>query len=70
MLFLQGTRDSFAGLDLLRPICEGLDPRATLHVVEGGDHSFKVPKRYGRAPDEVMSELVRASAGWVEEVVG
>src|ERR1700686_1780381 len=40
MLFLQGTRDTFADLELLRPICTKLSPRATLHVIESADHSF------------------------------
>ncbi|NIM51622.1 MAG: alpha/beta hydrolase [Gemmatimonadales bacterium] len=64
MLFLQGTRDSFAALELLRPVCQRLGSRATLHLVEGGDHSFKVPKRSGRSEAEVMEDLVQAIVGW------
>jgi predicted alpha/beta-hydrolase family hydrolase len=64
MLFLQGTRDPFARLDLLRPVVAELADRATLHVVEGGDHSFKVPRRSGRTEDEVRGELTRAIAAW------
>ena len=64
MLFLQGTRDTFAGLDLLQPVCEGLSPRATLHPVDGGDHSFKVLKRSGRTEADVMEELAGAIADW------
>ncbi len=47
MLFLQGTRDALADLALMRPVCAGLRSRATLHIVEGGDHSFKVLRRIG-----------------------
>src|SRR5438034_2505518 len=57
MLFLQGTRDDFAGLDLLRPVVARLGKRATLHLVEGGDHSFKVLKKSGRTDAQVMDEL-------------
>jgi hypothetical protein len=64
MLFLQGTRDDFAGLDLLRPIVQGLGDRATLHVVEGGDHSFKVLKRSGRTDADVLSELADTITAW------
>jgi len=64
MLFLQGTRDTLADLDLLRPVCEGLSPRATLRPVEGGDHSFKVLKRSGRTEAEVMEGLAGAIADW------
>ena len=60
MLFLQGTRDDFADLTLLRPVVTRLGARATLHVVEGGDHSFKVLKRSGRTDADVMGELVQA----------
>ena len=68
MLFLQGTRDSLANLDLLAPICKSLRKRATLHIIEGGDHSFKVPKRSGRTEDEVMDELIIAFITWAESM--
>ena len=66
MLFLQGTRDEFAGLDLLRPIVKNL-AGATLHVVEGGDHSFKVLKRTGRTEADVMNELAETITAWTGE---
>lgn len=65
MLFLQGTRDEFAGLDLLRPLVERLGDRVTLHLVEGGDHSFRVPAATGRKPPEIMAELADALAAWI-----
>jgi predicted alpha/beta-hydrolase family hydrolase len=64
MLFLQGTRDAFGRLDLITDVCEGLEPNATLHVVDGGDHSFGVLKRSGRTPSEVMGELVDTIVEW------
>jgi uncharacterized protein len=57
MLFLQGTRDALADLALLRPICEKLGPRAQLQVIEGADHGFRVPKRSGLRPADVIDEL-------------
>jgi predicted alpha/beta-hydrolase family hydrolase len=68
MLFLQGTRDDLADLDLLRPICAELSPRATLHVVDGADHSFHVLKRSGRTDDEVLEEIADATLRWVDEL--
>jgi predicted alpha/beta-hydrolase family hydrolase len=65
MLFLQGTRDEFADLSLLRPLIARLGKRATLHLVEGGDHSFKVPASLGRKPAEVMAELADAAADFM-----
>lgn len=64
MLFLQGTRDTFARPDLLLPVVERLGPRATLHMVEGGDHSFSVLKRSGRSAEQVMDELVGSIVDW------
>ena len=64
MLFLQGTRDAFARPDLLLPLCRRLEPRATLHLVEEGDHSFSVPKRAGRTPAEVLDGLADALVAW------
>lgn len=57
MLFLQGTRDEFARLELISQVCEQLGPGATLHLIDEGDHSFKVPKRAGRTPEQVMAAL-------------
>jgi predicted alpha/beta-hydrolase family hydrolase len=65
MLFLQGTRDELAQLPLVRGVAASLQPRATLHVVEGGDHSFEVLVRSGRTADEVLAELAGTIAGWI-----
>jgi len=67
MLFLQGTRDKLAGLDLLRPIVDGLGARAVLRVVDGADHSFEVLKRSGRTHEAVIAELAETTAAWAEE---
>lgn len=68
MLFLQGTRDKLADLDLLRPVCDKLAERATLNIFEGGDHSFNVLKRLGKSPDEVLDELARAVRRWADRL--
>jgi predicted alpha/beta-hydrolase family hydrolase len=67
MLFLQGSRDEFAGLDLLNPVVQRLGARATLHVVEGGDHSFRALKRTGRTETDVMNELADTITVWTGE---
>ncbi len=68
MLFLQGTRDSLAHLDLLEPIVDRLAPRATMHVVEGGDHSFNVPKRSEKTEEQVLREMADAVVEWGKEL--
>jgi predicted alpha/beta-hydrolase family hydrolase len=69
MLFLQGTRDKLASLDHMKPLCKKLGKRATLHIVDGGDHSFHVPKSRGRSDDEVLNELAEMVSKWLEGVV-
>ncbi len=66
MLFLQGTRDDLAELELIRGVTSGLGPLAKLHIVEGGDHSFAVLKRSGRTGGEVLEELAATTAAWVD----
>jgi predicted alpha/beta-hydrolase family hydrolase len=70
MLFLQGTRDALAELNLLEPVVKGLGSRATLHLSEGADHSFHVLKSSGRNDREVMAEVLDAFAVWVAQIVG
>ncbi len=68
MLFFAGTRDALCSLALLKHTLRSL-PRATLHVVDGGDHSFNLPKALKRSPAEVIDELASASTRWLHEVV-
>jgi predicted alpha/beta-hydrolase family hydrolase len=64
MLFLQGTRDEFAQLDLLQSVCARLGARARLHLFEGGDHSFHVLKKTGRTDADVFTEMLDVVAQW------
>jgi predicted alpha/beta-hydrolase family hydrolase len=64
MLFLQGTRDEFADLELVRGVCARLGQRARLHVIEGGDHSFHVLQKTGRTDAQVFAELLDTIAEW------
>ena len=69
MLFLQGHRDDFANLQLLRTLCEELGARATLKLFPDADHSFHVPARTGRTDSEVRVQLLDALAEWIEMVI-
>ncbi len=68
VLFLQGTRDKLAELDLLKPLCDKLGARSTLHIVEGGDHSFHVLKRSGRTDEEALDEICDAVRTVAEKI--
>ena len=62
MLFLQGTKDKLAKLELIQKVCSQL-PTATLEIIEGADHSFKVPKKL---PEPNLNEL---SKDWIDSVL-
>ena len=68
MLFLQGTRDRLARLDLLEPLLARVKPRPTLQVVESADHGFHVTTKSGRTHDEVLDEICSRFSDWVSEV--
>ena len=53
-----------ADLGLLKPVIQKLGKRAALHIVEEGNHSFKVPKRTGKTDDDVTNELCDAIDEW------
>lgn len=65
MLFVSGDRDALAELDLLKPVVAGLGERATLHLVNHADHSFKVAARSGRTPADAEMEALDALASWI-----
>jgi predicted alpha/beta-hydrolase family hydrolase len=68
-LFLQGTRDNLAKLDLIREVCAGLD-HAQLIIMEGGDHSFKTLKRSGVTHEQAIEQLARHTAIFAGELLG
>ena len=69
MLFLQGTRDALADLNLLRPIMKELGAGATLEVFEGADHSFHMPKSSDTSDAEMLKELAQSVAKWTRKLL-
>ena len=65
MLIVQGSRDAFGTPEELRPVLGPLGATATLQVVEGGDHSFKVPKRGPITQEEVFERVQDEIARWI-----
>lgn len=66
MLFLQGSRDALAEVDLLRMVVERLGARATLRFFEAADHAFHVPARSAGSDAAVRTELLDLLAAWIE----
>lgn len=65
MLFVSGSRDALAELDLLEPVVAELGDRATLHLIADADHSLKVPARSGRTPADAEAEALDVVAAWM-----
>jgi predicted alpha/beta-hydrolase family hydrolase len=59
MLFLQGTKDTLARLDLIEGVCGSL-PLADLQTFEGSDHAFM------RGKKSFVPELADAAAQWLK----
>ncbi len=68
MLFLQGSRDALCDLELLRGALQPLKGSITLHVIEGGDHSFKVLKRLRRDERSVWDEISVVTNDWIDNI--
>ena len=62
MLFLQGTRDKLAEIDLIKKVVKGLK-KAEIKVFEGADHSFKVSKQ------NILPQLADATSQWMQKCV-
>jgi predicted alpha/beta-hydrolase family hydrolase len=69
MLFVQGTRDEMADVSLIESTVGALGAQATLHWVQDGDHSFRVPARSGRDPSQVLEGVFDAIQRWIERVL-
>jgi predicted alpha/beta-hydrolase family hydrolase len=68
-LFVQGTRDPFGSPLELAPHVKSIAAPARVVAVEGGDHSWEVPKRMGMSDQEVLARAMDATIGWIRETV-
>jgi uncharacterized protein len=68
MLFLQGTRDAFARLDLLKATALRLGPSAQLSLFEDADHSFKTPRGAAATSKQTEAAVLTRLAEWLETV--
>jgi hypothetical protein len=70
MLFVQGARDRHCDLPTLRRTLARVGAPVQLHIVEDADHSFRVPRKSGRTPEEIETEIMTTLAGWIRSVLG
>jgi len=66
MLFLQGTRDALANMDLLKPVIKKIGKKAELFIIEGADHSFHLTKEYKMKDSEAMEIMCDEVNRWME----
>ena len=67
MLFVQGSKDALAELDLLQGVIAGLGARATLQLIADADHAFHVPAKTGRKDPAVLAEALAGAAAWIRQ---
>ena len=65
MLFLQGTRDELAHVELIRNVTEQLGERAMLQLFADADHSFHVRARSGQTDKQVLDSMLDAIVAWI-----
>ena len=68
MLFVQGTRDALGTPEEIKPFVKNLRPTAKFHVIEGGDHSFKAPKKFGLTPDQIFETSMDEIDRWIRSL--
>lgn len=66
MLFMQGSRDAFGTPDELQAVIKRDHLPATLYVIEGGDHSFKVSKSAAVPQQQVYENAMNEIVRWVQ----
>jgi predicted alpha/beta-hydrolase family hydrolase len=66
--FCSGTRDAFASPEELRALLKRI-PDSTLHLLEGADHGYSVPKSTGRSKEDVWSEAADAFEAWLAKAL-
>lgn len=69
MLFFAGTRDTLCDLDLLKPVVSRLKAPTVIEVVEGGDHSFVLPKSFKISEEEVCNRILQTTVSWLNQTV-
>jgi predicted alpha/beta-hydrolase family hydrolase len=68
MLFFAGTRDPLCNMEKLREVLHRLPGQFDLEIVEGGDHSFRLPKSSSRSAESVYRQIVEKCLQWLDPI--
>lgn len=69
MLFFTGTRDSLCNIKRLQNVLSNLSAPWELEIIDGGDHSFHVPKSIKATEKEIYGRIVKTSRQWIEKLL-
>ncbi len=69
MLFFAGTRDALCDMDLLKDVLSRLSAPWELETMEGGDHSFALPKSFGIAAEDVYEKIMKKTDSWLRQAL-
>lgn len=67
MLFFAGTRDPLCDLGRLETVLKKLRAPWDLHTIEGGDHSFHVPKSTGKRDEDIYQTIIEKTLDWLSQ---
>jgi hypothetical protein len=68
MLFVQGTRDALGTPEEIHPYIKELRPTAKIYAIEGGDHSFKAPKKFGSPQEQIYENALNEIDHWARSI--
>jgi len=68
MLFVQGTRDALGTPEEIHPHIKDLRPAAKMFPIEGGDHSFKAPKKFGSPQEQIYEDAMNEIDRWARSI--
>lgn len=65
MLFFAGTRDQLCNTEKLYGVFHHLRAPHELFIIDGGDHSFHVPKLSGLTEEDIYGQITRVANEWL-----
>jgi predicted alpha/beta-hydrolase family hydrolase len=68
MLFFAGSNDPFCDIDELRGVLARIDAPCILDVIEGANHSFRLPAAAGTSEQQVYARILGSTLSWLKTV--
>jgi len=68
MLFFAGTKDPLCDMDKLNTVLDNMPSHRDLEVIDGGNHSFNLPKSFSLSEADVHRQILEKCVGWIKQV--